>query len=282
MPRSNGSALPLFGLIDRASSVFESDPRIDAAWLEGSFAAGTHDAWSDVDFYVAIPDDAFDAVLQDRHDLIGKVGDIIGYGENPVPGGFLVFANLEGLLRLDVVFAKTGDLGGVSRRHVRVLFDRAGITDRLIEATAEPDLVNRVETLVREFFYGSFQAKRLAGRKEWRSLQMGFYMEMFFHVVPAWLAVDVPAEAFRPGLHNERFLSEARRSQMQSLLGRVERVFRSGEPAPDELKHLLESFYVLVFHALRQACERWHVTYPEASERLVREAYKDSLGLEIP
>jgi predicted nucleotidyltransferase len=269
-------------LIQKASYVFESDPRVTAGWLEGSIAAGTYDAWSDVDFYLAIPDDIFDVVLQERHELIGRIGKVIGYGENSLPGGFLVYANLEGLLRLDVVFAREGDLGNISRRHIKILFDKTGISGRVLQDSGDPDLTNRVVTIVREFFYGSFQARRLAGRKEWRSLQMGFYMELFFHVVPAWLAVDAPAEAFRPGLHNERFLSDARRAEVQSLLERVERTFEHKERATDELKQLLESFYGVVFHALRDACERWHVTYPEESERLVREAYRDSMGLEIP
>jgi hypothetical protein len=47
-------------LIARAHAVAAADSRIVAAWLGGSFAAGTADAYSDIDLNCAITDESAD------------------------------------------------------------------------------------------------------------------------------------------------------------------------------------------------------------------------------
>ena len=274
-------SLTLDELIERALSVVRADDRITAAWLEGSFAAGTADAWSDVDLYIAVRDADYDAVVAERHNLINQIRPVLGYGENPIPSGFLVYANLQGMLRLDLIFTKESEAGLRPRSRFKVLFDSGQATEkfRLREGL---DLRARVEGWVREFSYGSFQPLRLVNRKEWASLQLGFYWELMTHVVPAWLAVDDPTNAFRPQLHNERFLSDARRRQMNSFVTLIHETFAHGEPGPDQLKVMLEASFTLIMSALRAACDRWEVAYPEDVERSIRQTYGERMGLEIP
>jgi len=70
--------------------VFREDSRVTAGWLERSFASGTADAWSDVDLYLALRDADYDAVVADRLSLLNQIRPVLGYGENPIRGGFLV------------------------------------------------------------------------------------------------------------------------------------------------------------------------------------------------
>lgn len=48
-------------LFDRINEVFEDDPDVLAAWVEGSVGRGTHDAGSDLDVHLAIRDEAFES-----------------------------------------------------------------------------------------------------------------------------------------------------------------------------------------------------------------------------
>jgi predicted nucleotidyltransferase len=271
----------LFGLIERASSVFKADGRIEAAWLEGSFAAGTADEWSDIDLNVAVADESFDAVVAKRHDMLGRIGGVLGYGEARMPDGFLIFANLEGLRRLDLVLFRSSDLAIRHRPQVKLLFDKTGITDRLRTGEPRIDLKAAVEAQLQGFFYGSFQPLRLWNRGEWGSLQMGCYMVLFQHVVPLWLAVDDPANAFRPHLHNERFLSATRRERISAFLAGLHHAFAGDAPDADDAKRVLAEAFEMAFAALREACERWGVDYPAESEASVRQTYRAELGLKI-
>jgi hypothetical protein len=134
---------------------------------------------------------------------------------------------------------------------------------------------------VRGFFFGVFQALRLWNRGEWGSLQMGVYMVLFQHVVPLWLAVDDPANAFRPHLHNERFLSPARRERIAGFLSRLHATFAGEPPYGDAAREVLSEMYEIAFGALRAACARWGVAYPEESEASVRATYLEELGLAL-
>jgi predicted nucleotidyltransferase len=131
MAGAEGRIQALERLIDEATRLLEADPRIEAAWLEGSIAAGHSDAWSDVDLNVAVRDGDFEGVVAERHEFLGGLGRVLGYYEGGMPDGFLVAANLEGLRRIDLVLFRSSDAGRRPRPDVRALFDRAGVIERL-------------------------------------------------------------------------------------------------------------------------------------------------------
>jgi hypothetical protein len=55
--------------------VLDDDPRVLAAWLDGSFGRGVDDAWSDLDLHLVIEDEALDAFVGNRLELYRKIGD---------------------------------------------------------------------------------------------------------------------------------------------------------------------------------------------------------------
>lgn len=61
-------------LLGRITEVLETDPRVTAAWLSGSFGRSDADAWSDFDLHVAVEDGAFAAFLAGRDDLYRCIG----------------------------------------------------------------------------------------------------------------------------------------------------------------------------------------------------------------
>lgn len=54
------------------------DSRVVAAWLTGSFAAGTTDEWSDVDLCAVIRDEDFAAFVEHRAEFHDRVGEVVG------------------------------------------------------------------------------------------------------------------------------------------------------------------------------------------------------------
>lgn len=62
-------------VLARLVPALRADPRVVAAWLEGSFAAGTADDWSDLDLYVVVRDEDFAQVVEHRMDLYRLAGE---------------------------------------------------------------------------------------------------------------------------------------------------------------------------------------------------------------
>jgi predicted nucleotidyltransferase len=61
-------------LLERIVGTLQTDSRVVAAWLSGSFGRGVEDAWSDLDLHVAVEDDALPAFLDERPALYRRVG----------------------------------------------------------------------------------------------------------------------------------------------------------------------------------------------------------------
>lgn len=64
-------------LLERVTEVLEQNPQVLAAWLLGSLAVGSADDWSDIDLYVAIADDQYEVVVQQRLDLYRRFGHVV-------------------------------------------------------------------------------------------------------------------------------------------------------------------------------------------------------------
>ncbi len=62
-------------LLERITDVLAADPRVAAVWLSGSFGRNVADAWSDLDLYIAVDDDAFAAFLDERDQFYRRIGD---------------------------------------------------------------------------------------------------------------------------------------------------------------------------------------------------------------
>jgi predicted nucleotidyltransferase len=61
-------------LLRRIVQVLEAEPRVQAAWLLGSFGRGAADEWSDLDLHLAIDDADFERFLEERESLYRRVG----------------------------------------------------------------------------------------------------------------------------------------------------------------------------------------------------------------
>ncbi|PIW36379.1 MAG: hypothetical protein COW24_05640 [Candidatus Kerfeldbacteria bacterium CG15_BIG_FIL_POST_REV_8_21_14_020_45_12] len=61
-------------ILDRISEALENDPRVVAAWLEGSIARGEDDDFSDIDLWISVKDRGFRPFVEEREEFAQKLG----------------------------------------------------------------------------------------------------------------------------------------------------------------------------------------------------------------
>lgn len=104
-----------------------ADPRVAAAFLGGSFAAGTADQFSDLDLYVIVADEVYAGFFADRHDFLGKLGepvfreDFNGFGFDMVI--FVLASGVEG----EIAFGRTSGFDHLHGGPFEPVIDRAGV-----------------------------------------------------------------------------------------------------------------------------------------------------------
>ncbi|HEY7781714.1 MAG TPA: hypothetical protein VIC85_16050 [Ktedonobacterales bacterium] len=125
----------LLDFVARAANTLAGDERVWALWLTGSLAAGTGDAWSDVDLRAAIHADAF-AALRDGtrrwRDLVETVAPVVWARRWPGPPDELILGAITTkYVRFDLVLQSADDLRPRHLVAARALFDKDGLAERL-------------------------------------------------------------------------------------------------------------------------------------------------------
>ncbi|MCH8052316.1 MAG: nucleotidyltransferase domain-containing protein [Chloroflexi bacterium] len=286
MKPATSDTAELTAFIEEASAVLSRDERIVAVWLEGSFAGGSADPWSDVDLHVAVPDAEWEGAVARRHEILATVRPILGAVDAKLPwGGHLVSATVAGPVRVDLFLEKLSLLGSAVRREQPVvLYDEAGIANTLkVNWHPEAIVKAQLEQTLRLFFFGSAWPVRLWGREEWGTMMFNAVSLVYQFLVPAMLVQDDPRSYFRPPYHNERHLSPMRRKIADQFVAEIAAAFAGGPPPVsfDRLKSLHERLIAAVWRELRLACEKWGVEYPESAQEAMREYYRRELGFEI-
>ncbi|HTU04221.1 MAG TPA: hypothetical protein VMG13_01600, partial [Trebonia sp.] len=127
-------------LIERVADVTAADGRIRAAWLAGSFAAGTADEFSDIDLHCAISADSVDWFREHWADFARRITPVVLAG--PIPGVLGGYVITPDWMHLDIVLHPVdtpADFDSRSRgRPIQPLFDRAGLLPPGTTAPADP------------------------------------------------------------------------------------------------------------------------------------------------
>ncbi|HEY7294411.1 MAG TPA: nucleotidyltransferase domain-containing protein, partial [Dehalococcoidia bacterium] len=118
-------------LVARLQQLAREDERIVALWLQGSLAAGTADALSDVDAYLAVADEHFDAVYGARRELAGSLGELLIGVDSLIPGLLALHCVIDGPVKLDLFFERASQAPEMHRPAVRMLVDKAELGSRL-------------------------------------------------------------------------------------------------------------------------------------------------------
>ena len=90
----------------RLLEVLSADPRVEGAWLSGSFGRGEGDIWADFDLHVAIRDEACEEFLAERPQLYAAIGTPVlvqpEFPANPpIEGGRFQLVYFDGPIEVD-------------------------------------------------------------------------------------------------------------------------------------------------------------------------------------
>lgn len=135
--------------IGRFREGVQGDPRVLAAFVGGSFAAGTWDEHSDLDLYVIADDADYDEVFAERVSFIEAMGQVLlaedfdGFGFDMVV--FMLAGGIEGELGLGRASGFTHIHGGPHR----VLADREEILEGVEFELARPSAGEQAESVER-------------------------------------------------------------------------------------------------------------------------------------
>jgi predicted nucleotidyltransferase len=93
-------------LLERAVGSFREDGWVLGLVLSGSLARGGADFYSDVDLYVIVRDEAFDAVFAERDAAAEAIGSpLLRFTVEPVPGGSRdLIVTYPGPVKLDLMY----------------------------------------------------------------------------------------------------------------------------------------------------------------------------------
>jgi predicted nucleotidyltransferase len=120
-------------LLEHAVAYFRADDRVAGLILGGSLARGGVDFYSDVDIYIVVRDEAFDAIFAERDVAAEATGaPLFRFAVDPVPGGSRDYiVTYEGPIKVDFMYLKESDLEPASKWAGRsVLKDAANIRAR--------------------------------------------------------------------------------------------------------------------------------------------------------
>lgn len=250
-------------VLEGLTEAAREDDRILAAWLQGSRADGTADQFSDIDFYIAISDEALEAF--DKLAFIRQVAQVLVHFEPPVLG--LVACLLEGPVKLDLTVEQASSLEERERPAVRVLLDKADIAPKL-RTTWEPseqEIARQVDALVRLTFQGATWPVRLLRRGQWMTHAYSELVLIHNVILPLMLVQHDRRAFHRNPMGRERLLPEAERQALDELASEVLRALASRSLAGAYRAHM--RINDVLGSVGRSACAAFGLEYPEAAER---------------
>jgi predicted nucleotidyltransferase len=247
-------------VIERLTGLARDDERIAAAWLQGSRADGSADAFSDIDFYVAVRDEDVDAF--DRLAFISQAGRVLVHLD-PFPGGTVCL--LEGPVKLDFFVECLSRVGDGKRPAVAMLVDKADVVSK-VRTGWEPEdaaIAQQLDTMLRLTYQGASWPVRLLRRESWATYAYSEMMLIAGTIVPLMLLSRDRRAFARNTMSRERLLTLEERVEVDALTEATVRAV-SARSLPDAYRahmHVCEAME----RVGRAVCERYGVEFPSVA-----------------
>jgi hypothetical protein len=255
-------------VIGRLTDAARSDERVVAAWLQGSRADGSADAFSDIDYYVAIDDEVFNSF--DKLEFIGQAARVLVHAD--LFGQYGVVCLLEGPVKLDFIAEKASTAPNMPRPSVKVLVDKAGITLKTGWEPSREDVARQVDSTIRSTLQGASWPVRLLRRDQWMTHAFS-ELTLIHNVIVPLMLVQHDARAFhRNPMTRERLLTDAQRATVDALAGEVLSALAARSPHASLQAHL--RITEAIASTGREACAAFGLEFPEAAEQEARRFYE--------
>src|SRR6266496_5888041 len=125
------------------------DERVVAAFISGSYARGTTDIYSDLDFGLIITDEAYDDFLAGREAFIRLLGEPVFLEDYNGDGADFVFSIFSDGTEVELGLGRESHFNHIYVGPYRVLLDKKGILAGAVFSWQEPTQAEQIETLRR-------------------------------------------------------------------------------------------------------------------------------------
>ncbi|MGH3148376.1 MAG: aminoglycoside 6-adenylyltransferase [Rubrobacter sp.] len=192
-------------LLERAVACFQDDDRVLGLVLGGSLARGGADFYSDVDLYVVVRDESFDAAFAERDAVARAIGSpLFSFTVEPVPDGSRDYiVTYPGPIKLDLMYHRESEMEpGLKWDGRPVLKDDSGFLATVVSRSAgsrpsRPDPEDLVE-LEQKFWTWCWYAFGKISRGElWEALDRLHAIRSLALLPLLDLSAERPHEGYR-------------------------------------------------------------------------------------
>jgi predicted nucleotidyltransferase len=136
-------------VIDRFVAACQTDERVVAAFLGGSYAKGTSDEYSDLDLYAIVTDETYDGFFAGHKAFLQRLGDLV-FLEDFQEHGFdlIVFLFADGT-EGELGLGRESHFTHIHEGPISVLLDTRGCLSGVVFPWQEPVYTEQIETLRR-------------------------------------------------------------------------------------------------------------------------------------
>lgn len=162
--------------LERFVKVCQSDARIAAAVLVGSYAKGKADDYSDLDLFLITTDEAYDDFLAGREAFIRRLGEPLFMEDFELPGiVFLIFADGS---EVELSHVREGEADSIFNEPFKTLLDKKNITAGAVPRARKRDRDGQQEKLRRLIYWfwhevSHFTTALARGQLWWAHGQLG-------------------------------------------------------------------------------------------------------------
>jgi predicted nucleotidyltransferase len=255
----------LIGAIHR---VLEADPRVEAAWLSGSFGRDAADDFSDVDVLVLVKAPWQDTAKAYADD-VSAIADAALV--NPLFGGAVLNVVTTDWERFDLSFISAENLWRYDGSGLKPLFNKVGAEPPVRPRTAYQPPPEKIAGMIREFLRVLGLAGVVLGREEHVAAVSG--LELLRRAVIDLMIEDnrIAPEDRGGALHLRRLLTP----EQHALLARF-------PPMRPERASVIECSVAaagLFLPLARRLAEETGAQWPEALEQATRRRLKEALDV---
>lgn len=139
-------------VMSRFVAACQTDARIVAAFLGGSYARGTADTYSDLDLGLITTDAAYVDFVAQRAAFLSLLGEIVFLEDFDLQN--IVFCILHDGTEVALVLGRASQFQHMHSGSYHVLVDKTGLLADVVFSGDEPAAVEQKETLRRRFIFG--------------------------------------------------------------------------------------------------------------------------------
>jgi hypothetical protein len=248
-------------VLERLRQLACDDPRVVAAWLQGSRADGSDDAFSDIDFYIAVSDDAHDAF--DKLAFVSQAA--LPLVHTGLPGLNALVCLLEGPVKLDFLVERASTAAAVERPAARMLVNKAGLGLRTGWEPDDAGIARQIDQSLRTTFQGATWPVRLLRRRQWTTHAFSELTLIHSLIVPLMLVQHDRRAFHRNQMTRERLLTADERARVDRVAQEVLSALASHSLSEAYSAHV--RIVELMGRVGREACAAYGLEFPEAAER---------------